>query len=181
MVYFFRDILDGWLYVVVAILSLIFIIAIIGFMMERKQLERDKKNRDVVSDAEEDNMEPITNEVSAYEQTMDMNQSFDVNATNPYVEQPEYIDSVQNNEFTSQYTEPVSNPYVEANNTYVEPNHYVASANRANTYANSPIPGIVPYSNETISEVKADNAATNANIPSVLDFDAIDSSHDDLV
>lgn len=43
MIEFFRDVLNGPLYIVVVILSIIFIMAIIGFIMERKQLEKEKK------------------------------------------------------------------------------------------------------------------------------------------
>lgn len=45
MIWFYRDFLDGALYVVIALLALIFILAIIGFIMERLQLEKEEKNR----------------------------------------------------------------------------------------------------------------------------------------
>ena len=45
MIEFFRDILDGPIYIIVAILSLIFIMAIIGFMMERNKLAKEEKAR----------------------------------------------------------------------------------------------------------------------------------------
>lgn len=45
MIEFFRDVLSGPLYIIVAILSLIFIMAIIGFIMERKKLEKEEKGR----------------------------------------------------------------------------------------------------------------------------------------
>ena len=45
MIEFFRDVLSGPLYIIVAILSLIFMMAIIGFMMERKKLEKEEKGR----------------------------------------------------------------------------------------------------------------------------------------
>lgn len=45
MVNFFRNTLDGPLYVIVAILALIFIMAIIGFLMERKKLEKEEKDK----------------------------------------------------------------------------------------------------------------------------------------
>ena len=45
MVEFFRDVLDGPLYIIVALLSLIFIMAIIGFIMERSKLAKDEKGR----------------------------------------------------------------------------------------------------------------------------------------
>ena len=54
MINFFRDVLDGPLYIVIAILSVIFIMAIIGFLMERKKLEEDEKAKfAVVSDKNE--------------------------------------------------------------------------------------------------------------------------------
>lgn len=43
MIEFFRDVLNGPLYIVIVILSIIFIMAIIGFIIERKQLEKEKK------------------------------------------------------------------------------------------------------------------------------------------
>ncbi len=45
MIEFFRDVLDGPLYIVTTIISIIFIMAIIGFLMERKKLEKEKKQR----------------------------------------------------------------------------------------------------------------------------------------
>lgn len=45
MIEFFRDVLDGPLYIVVAILSVIFIVAIIGFIMERKKFEKEEKSK----------------------------------------------------------------------------------------------------------------------------------------
>ena len=45
MVNFFRDVLNGPLYIVVVILSIIFIMAIIGFIMERKQKEKESKGK----------------------------------------------------------------------------------------------------------------------------------------
>lgn len=48
MIWFFRDFLDGFTYLGFSIVCIIFIMAIIGFMMERKQLEREKKNREAV-------------------------------------------------------------------------------------------------------------------------------------
>lgn len=48
MIHFFRDILDGPIYIVVVIISIILIMAIIGFMMERKRLEQEKKEKIVV-------------------------------------------------------------------------------------------------------------------------------------
>ena len=45
MVKFFRDVLNGPLYIIVVILSIIFIMAIIGFIMERKQKEKESKEK----------------------------------------------------------------------------------------------------------------------------------------
>lgn len=45
MVNFFRDVLNGPLYIVVVILSIIFIMAIIGFIMERKQKEKEASSK----------------------------------------------------------------------------------------------------------------------------------------
>lgn len=42
---FFRDTLDGTLYYVIVILSIVNIFAIIGFILERKKLESDEKSR----------------------------------------------------------------------------------------------------------------------------------------
>lgn len=51
MVHFFRDILVGPLYIGITILSIIFIMAIIGFLMERKKLEKEEKQKvAVISD-----------------------------------------------------------------------------------------------------------------------------------
>ncbi len=45
MVEFFRDVLNGPLYIIVVILSIIFIMAIIGFIMERKQKEKETQDK----------------------------------------------------------------------------------------------------------------------------------------
>lgn len=45
MIWFYRDFLNGFVYIVVGILSLIFIMAIIGFILERKNNEEEEKNR----------------------------------------------------------------------------------------------------------------------------------------
>ena len=45
MIKFFRDVLSGPLYVVVALLALVLIMAIIGFIMERLKLEKEEKGR----------------------------------------------------------------------------------------------------------------------------------------
>lgn len=66
MVWFFRDFLDGLLYLVVSFFSLIFIMAILGFMMERKQLEKEEKNRMVVLNNK--NVAPDYN-VGSYEES----------------------------------------------------------------------------------------------------------------
>ena len=61
---FFRDILDGPLYIIVALLSLIFIMAIIGFLMERKRLEKEEKARIVyVNNSVDVPIEPVQTKV----------------------------------------------------------------------------------------------------------------------
>lgn len=45
MIWFYRDFLDGFVYIIVVIISLIFIMAIIGFIMERKKTSEEEKNR----------------------------------------------------------------------------------------------------------------------------------------
>ena len=50
MIHFFRDILDGPLYLIVAVVCIILIMAIIGFIMERKKLEKEEKEKKVVVD-----------------------------------------------------------------------------------------------------------------------------------
>ncbi len=42
---FYRDVLDGPLYIIVVIVSIILIMAIIGFIMERKKLAKDAANK----------------------------------------------------------------------------------------------------------------------------------------
>lgn len=45
MIEFFRDILSGPLYYVIVVFAIIFIMAIIGFIMERKQKEKEEKDK----------------------------------------------------------------------------------------------------------------------------------------
>ena len=42
---FYRDVLDGPLYIIVVIVSIILIMAIIGFIMERKRFAKDAANK----------------------------------------------------------------------------------------------------------------------------------------
>lgn len=44
MIHFFRDILDGPIYIIVVIISLIIIMGIIGFIMERYQKEKEEES-----------------------------------------------------------------------------------------------------------------------------------------
>jgi len=62
MIEFFRDVLDGPLYIVITILSIIFIMAIIGFLMERKKLEKEAKSKIAVipTTPEVTPIEPVT-------------------------------------------------------------------------------------------------------------------------
>ncbi len=59
MVEFFRDVLDGPLYIIITVLSIIFIMAIIGFIMERKKLEKEAKAKTAVISSQ-DVVTPIT-------------------------------------------------------------------------------------------------------------------------
>ena len=54
MIEFFRDVLDGPLYIIVTIFAIIFIMAIIGFLMERKKLEKERKEHIAVIDTSVD-------------------------------------------------------------------------------------------------------------------------------
>lgn len=45
MIRFFRDILNGPLYIIIAILSIVFIMAIIGFLLERKKIEQEERDK----------------------------------------------------------------------------------------------------------------------------------------
>ena len=70
MIWFFRDFLDGPLYLVVAFFCLFFIMAILGFMMERKQFEKEEKNKMVVLNNQ--NNTPIY-DVGSYEESIRQN------------------------------------------------------------------------------------------------------------
>ena len=50
MIRFFRDVLDGPLYLVLVVVCIILIMAIIGFIMERKKLEKEAKEKTVIID-----------------------------------------------------------------------------------------------------------------------------------
>lgn len=62
MIEFFRDVLDGPLYIITTIISIVLIMAIIGFIMERKKLEKEAKNKMAVIDTapEVTPIEPVT-------------------------------------------------------------------------------------------------------------------------
>ncbi len=71
MIKFFRDILDGPFYYIIAIICIFFIMAIIGFLMERKKLEKEMKERTAVID-QKIPISPITPvEVSESSEEMD--------------------------------------------------------------------------------------------------------------
>lgn len=78
MIWFFRDFLDGWLYVVVSFLSLIFIMAILGFMMERKQLEIEKRNKTIVLN-DNDDLNKITNNSKESNNVINSNNNLESN------------------------------------------------------------------------------------------------------
>ena len=48
MIHFFRDILDGPLYIALVVICIILIMAIIGFIMDRKKLEKEENEKRVV-------------------------------------------------------------------------------------------------------------------------------------
>lgn len=91
MIWFFRDFLDGPLYLVVAFFCLIFIMAILGFMMERKQLEKEEKNKMVVLNNQ--NNTPIY-DVGSYEESIrqnSVNQTVGTPSANAQVVQPQSV------------------------------------------------------------------------------------------
>ncbi len=45
MISFFRDFLDGPIYLILVVVCIILIMAIIGFIMERKKFEKEERNR----------------------------------------------------------------------------------------------------------------------------------------
>ena len=53
---FYRDVLDGPLYIVVVLISIVLIMAIIGFILERKKLAKEKQDKIVHVDVP---VEPI--------------------------------------------------------------------------------------------------------------------------
>ena len=63
MIEFFRDVLAGPLYIIVALLSLVFIMAIIGFIMERKKNEKEEKDRIVYVNNSIDTLTPVETKV----------------------------------------------------------------------------------------------------------------------
>ena len=48
MIHFFRDILDGPLYIALVVICIILIMSIIGFIMDRKKLEKEENEKRVV-------------------------------------------------------------------------------------------------------------------------------------
>ena len=139
MIWFYRDFLDGPIYYVVVVLSIIFIMAIIGFIIERKQLEQEKKNR-----------EAVLADVSI--------SSSNVGEVN--------ISNVN----TSTIPE---NPEVSTIPSSPLPPNTIPTVDTVLPTAESNVTG----ANTSVSPTPAVNAATNENIPSVLDFDAIDKQN----
>lgn len=91
MIWFFRDFLDGPLYLVVAFFCLIFIMAILGFMMERKQFEKEEKNKMVVLNNQNDT--PIY-DIGSYEESIrqnSANQTASISSENAQVVQPQSV------------------------------------------------------------------------------------------
>lgn len=48
MIHFFRDILDGPLYIALVVVCIVLIMSIIGFIMDRKKLEKEENEKRVV-------------------------------------------------------------------------------------------------------------------------------------
>lgn len=63
MVEFFRDVLNGPLYIVVVIIALVLIMAIIGFLMEKKQkqVEKEESVVHVGTEVKQEEVDPISN------------------------------------------------------------------------------------------------------------------------
>ena len=91
MIEFFRDILNGPLYIVTTIISVILIMAIIGYLMEKKKIERDLKSKVAVIETPSSNsvdtitpIQPVTStkevseEVSPISNTEEENPSLEV-------------------------------------------------------------------------------------------------------
>jgi len=67
MIEFFRDILSGPIYIIVAIIAIILIMEIIGFIIERKQLEKEQKEKIAVINTQ--NIVPPINPVTVQEES----------------------------------------------------------------------------------------------------------------
>ena len=59
MIEFFRDVISGPVYIITTIVSVIFIMAIIGFLMERKKLEKEKQEQVVTNPSVVSNATPL--------------------------------------------------------------------------------------------------------------------------
>lgn len=67
MIEFFRDILSGPIYIIVAVIAIILIMAIIGFLMERKKLEKEQKEKVAVINNQ--NIVPPINPITVQEES----------------------------------------------------------------------------------------------------------------
>ena len=110
MIHFFRDILDGPLYLIVAVVCIILIMAIIGFIMERKKLEKEEKEKKVVVDGTTPiepvrtrevvlntntlvKVETIPNPLTNPEEDMKREQTFTIDSSNVQVSETEVEES----------------------------------------------------------------------------------------
>lgn len=115
MIEFFRDVLNGPLYIVVSIIAIILIMAIIGFIMERKKLEKEH-NEEIahISNQQTETVTPIE-PVNIQE-----NNVFDT--VNVPFEQPIINQSINNEvEFNQEEAQVVNIPQPEIK-TIIEPN-----------------------------------------------------------
>ena len=107
MIEFFRDFLDGPIYFVVAGISIILIMAIIGYLMEKSKLEQEEKNKRVtigispieeikvqehiVTNNIEANVQMVPNPVNQFEQVGQSDNTQSVNLTST----PEVLEEKQ--------------------------------------------------------------------------------------
>lgn len=87
MIHFFRDVLDGPLYLVLVVVCIILIMAIIGFIMEQKRLEKEEKEKIVVVNGTTP-IEPVRTREVVLNTNTDINvETIPNSLTNPEVEE----------------------------------------------------------------------------------------------
>lgn len=112
MIHFFRDVLDGPLYLVIVIISIILIMAIIGFIMERKKLEKEEKDKSVIvagvtpmepvrtrevvlNTSENSNVQTISNPLTNPEADMKREQNFNIDSSDVQVNETVVDNDIQ--------------------------------------------------------------------------------------